>query len=59
VLGPGTVATVQDHGLVRRVPVVQILAPVDPHRVSVLESVEPDVISKQEPGLVRLLKVAA
>ena len=53
VLRPRAVPLVEHDRLVSRIPVIQVLAPIDPNGIGVFPaSVHADVVGKQEPGLV-------
>ena len=53
---PLTVSGIENDGLVRAVPLVQVLTPVDPYRVSVLMTIlDSYVIGEKIPGPVLLL----
>ncbi len=43
--------TVENDGFVRRIPFVQVFAPIDPDGVGVLAAVDTDVVGEEEPGL--------
>jgi hypothetical protein len=50
-LRPRAILTIKYNGLILRIPLVQILAPVNPDGIGVFSTVDADVVGEQEPGL--------